>query len=214
MADNIALDKIFQTVTKALSSNQSQLNEADNYNHDHGDHMVEIFQVITQAMQEKKGADPADQLAYASDLLRRKSQSGSAAMYAQNLEQASQRFQGKQLNAETGLLLVESLLGTQPQEQQTGAGALASLLGGLLGGGQSQAANQAQVESKPQAGGLGMEDLLTAGMAFMNSKQQGDSDMDAIVDAVVAASSAGQTDHRAKSGSIVANTLLQAMLNK
>jgi hypothetical protein len=86
MTDNIALDKIFQTVTKALSSNQSMLNDADSYNHDHGDHMVEIFQVITQAMQEKKGADPADQLAYASDLLRRKSQSGSAAMYAQNLE--------------------------------------------------------------------------------------------------------------------------------
>jgi len=214
MTDNIALDKIFQTVTKALSSNQSMLNDADSYNHDHGDHMVEIFQVITQAMQEKKGADPADQLAYASDLLRRKSQSGSAAMYAQNLEQASQRFQGKSLNTETGLLLVESLLGTKPQEQQTGAGALASLLGGLLGGGQSQVGNQAQAESKPQAGGLGMEDLLTAGMAFMSSKQQGDSDMEAIVDAVVAASSAGQTDHRAKSGSIVANTLLQSLMNK
>jgi hypothetical protein len=135
-------------------------------------------------------------------------------MYAQNLEQASQRFQGKSLNTETGLLLVESLLGTKPQEQQTGAGALASLLGGLLGGGQSQAGNQAQAESKPQAGGLGMEDLLTAGMAFMSSKQQGDSDMEAIVDAVVAASSAGQTDHRAKSGSIVANTLLQSLMNK
>jgi len=207
MTNRIALDQVFQTVTSALSSKQAQLNQADTYNQDHGDHMVEIFEVITQAMQEKKGVDPADQLEYASQLLRQKSQSGSAKMYAQNLHQASKRFQGQQLTSENGLQLIESLLGTQAEtpeaaQPQAGAGALGSLLGGLMGGGTQEQE------------GIGAGDLLTAGMAFLSSKQQGDSDMEAIVDAVVAASSAGQSTHRAQSGSIVANTLLQAMLNK
>jgi len=204
MANKIALDQVFQAVTSALSSKQTTLNQADSYNQDHGDHMVEIFEVITQAMQEKKGADPADQLAYASELLRQKSQSGSAAMYARNLQQAASRFQGKQLTQANGLELIESLLGTQSadQSQAVPAEGLGNLLGGLLG------------SSTQQQGGLGAEDLLTAGMAFLSSKQQGDSDMEAVVDALVAASSAGQSSHRAQSGSIVANTLLQTLLNK
>ncbi|MBN1266264.1 MAG: hypothetical protein JXA25_12280 [Anaerolineales bacterium] len=202
MANNVALDKVFQTVASALNSNKEKLNQADTYNQDHGDHMVEIFEVITQAMQEKKGAEPADQLAYASDLLRQRSQSGSAKMYAQNLQQAASRFKGQQITSDNGLQLIESLLGTQTDTQQQAGGGLGSLLGGLLGG-----ANQDQ-------SGLGADDLLSAGMAFLSSKQQGDSNMEAILDAVVKTSSAGQSEHRAQSGSIVANTLLQALLNK
>ena len=66
----VNLLKAFQAVSQALNQNQSALNQADTYNHDHGDNMVEIFRVITQAMDEKKGASPAGQLTYASELLR------------------------------------------------------------------------------------------------------------------------------------------------
>ena len=68
--------------------------------------MVEIFEVITQAMKDKKGANPADQLAYASDILRRK-QSGSAQVYANGLAQASQQFQGKSVTTDNAGLLAE-----------------------------------------------------------------------------------------------------------
>jgi hypothetical protein len=34
--------------------------------------MVQIFKMITEAMETKQGADPADQLAYASELLRQR----------------------------------------------------------------------------------------------------------------------------------------------
>ena len=126
-------------------------------------------------------------------------------MYAENLKQAARRFEGQKLTTENGLQLVESLLGTDvPDQSQSAGGALGSLLGGLLG----------DKGAEGEGGGLDAGDLLTAGMAFLNAKQQGDTDMEAVVDAVVAASNAGQTEHRAKSGSIVANTLLQAVMNK
>jgi hypothetical protein len=46
MAGNIDLATIFQTVTARLSEKKDTLNEADTYNHDHGDHMVQIFDLI------------------------------------------------------------------------------------------------------------------------------------------------------------------------
>lgn len=107
---NINLTKLFGAVTKSLTSQRKTLNQADTYNNDHGDHMVEIFEVITQAMKEKQKADPADQLAYASEILRRR-QSGSAQVYANGLAQASQQFQGKAITTDNAGMLLQTLLG-------------------------------------------------------------------------------------------------------
>ena len=77
---------------------------------------------------------------------------------------------------------------------------LGSLLGGLGGG-----------QAAPGQPGLDVGDLLTAGMSFMQAKQGGSSDMDALVKALVGSSQVGQEAHRAQSGTLVANTLLQLM---
>ena len=55
-SEQIDLLSLFGQATKTLKKNQTTLNQADTYNHDHGDHMVEIFDVITQAMKAKKNA--------------------------------------------------------------------------------------------------------------------------------------------------------------
>jgi hypothetical protein len=206
MASNkIDLLKLFQTVTSNLSQNQENLNQADTYNHDHGDHMVEIFQVITQAMQEKKGSDPADQLAYASQLLRNK-KSGSAQLYAQNLSNASQQFSGKSITPDNVGLLLQSLLGGQaPNQSQQNAPAndpLSAILGGLTGG-----QNQAQ-DGQPS---IDANDLLNAGLAFMQAKQGGSTNLEAAVNALVSSSAMGNSDHRSQSGALVANSVLQLL---
>jgi len=206
MASNkIDLLKLFQTVTSNLSQNQANLNQADTYNHDHGDHMVEIFQVITQAMQEKKGSDPADQLAYASQLLRNK-KSGSAQLYAQNLSNASQQFSGKSITPDNIGLLLQSLLGGQaPNQSQQNAPAndpLSAILGGLTGG-----QNQAQ-DGQPS---IDANDLLNAGLAFMQAKQGGSNNLEAAVNALVSSSAMGNSDHRSQSGALVANSVLQLL---
>jgi len=87
----IDLLSLFKQVSKSVKQNQDSLNQADPYNHDHGDNMVQVFDVITQAMKEKKTADPADQLEYAAQLLRSKTASGSGTVYANGLETAAKQ---------------------------------------------------------------------------------------------------------------------------
>jgi hypothetical protein len=58
-----------------------------------------------------------------------------------------------------------------------------------------------------------MDDLLQAGLAFYQSKQEGDSNSDAIMDALLAASPLGQSSHRSQSGSLVASTIMSFVQN-
>ena len=195
--------------------------------------MVNTFEVITRAIKEKKDADPADQLAYAAEILRQQ-KSGSAQLYAKGLDQASQQFQGQQVTSSNAMTLIQSLLGggqAPVQQQQQQDGGLGGMLGSLLGGNQ-QAPTQQQ-----QSGGLGgmlgallgggqqaqqqsnngqdIGDLINAGMAFMNTKSRGGGNLEAIVNAVVSGSAMG--GYRQQSGNLVANALMtavQSMVNK
>jgi hypothetical protein len=218
----------FQAVSSNLVEHQSGLNQADLYNHDHGDNMVEIFGVINEAMDAKRGKKPAEQFAYASQLLEQRSQSGSAKMYASGLSQASMQFKGKAVTPDNVSTLLQALLGGQASGQPSpGASAdlLGSLMGGLAGG---QGAGQGPSSATPDLlgsllggtsgsqstssqGGLDLGDLLNAGMAFMNSQQQGDSSLESIINAFVSATQAGQKPYRAQSGELVANSMIQLL---
>lgn len=208
MANHIDLSQIFQTVSSALASQQNDLNEADSYNHDHGDHMVQIFDLVQKAVSKKSDEPVADQLAYASKVLSKESDSGSAKLYADGLANAAKSFAGSELNADNLTTLVQSLMNvSQPQEQapQSESGnVLGSLLSGLMGG---------QEKASEEDSALGMDDLLRAGLAFYQSKQSGDSNMEAAMDALMAASPMGQSAHRSQSGSIVASTIMSFAKN-
>jgi len=231
---NIDLASLFQSVTGTLANNRESLNEADTNNHDHGDNMVDTFEVITQAMKEKKGADPADQLAYASEILRQR-KSGSAQLYAKGLSQASQEFQGQQVTSGNAMTLIQTLLGggqAPVQQQQQQGGDIGNVLGSLLGGTNQQAQQQGggiggvlgsllggsnqQEQQQQSSQGLDIGDLLNAGMAFMNTKSRGGSNIEAIVNAVVSSSAMGG-GYRQQSSNLVAGALMQAvqgMVNK
>ncbi len=166
--------------------------------------MVEVFEVVTQAMKEKRRASAAEQLAYASELLRRR-QSGSAQYYAGGLSQAAQQFQGKKVTADNMMQLVQTMLagGQQPAamaEQPAGPDLLSSLLGGAVG----QGAPGAQPA-------IDMASLLNAGMAYLTAKGSGQSDMQALMGALMTAAQGGSAPHRAQSGALIANALLQAL---
>ena len=228
--NQINLANLFQTVAGTLTAQKDQLNDADTLNHDHGDNMVEAFNLISQAMQTRKDADPADQLKYASQLLRQR-KSGSAKVYAKGLSQASKEYKGKpQVTADSALNLVQALLGggkastLQSQNgigdllsglqgvggstSQPASGAAGDLLGMLLGGASGQ---QNQPQGQQASSGLDMGDLMNAGMAFMNTKSQGGNNMEAIVNALVSGSAMGNSQHRAQSGALVVNSILQAI---
>ncbi|MCJ7520365.1 MAG: dihydroxyacetone kinase subunit L [Anaerolineaceae bacterium] len=209
--EQIDLFSLFKQVSKSVKQNKTSLNQADPYNHDHGDNMVEIFDVITRAMKEKKTADPADQLEYAAQLLRSKTGSGSGQVYASGLESAAKQVLGKDLNIGTIMTIIQSLMGsTQQPNQQTaqtaGSDMIGSLMGQLLGG-----AGKTGAGSSGTGQGLDLTDLLGAGMNYMSAKQSGKSDIEAITGALMSGSTMAQTPYRAQSGEVVTSALLKAL---
>lgn len=232
---SIDLAKLFGTVAKTMVQNQSSLNAADDYNHNHGDNMVEVFDVITKAMKEKSNATPAQQLAYASQLLQQKTTSGSGQLYAENLRDASAQLgTAKKVTPDNAMTILQSLLGASgtipAQTQSQGGGLGGDLLGSLLGGmtGSTSGSNSgaggdllgsllgglAGSGAGSQTGqqqGIDIGQLLNAGMTFAQAKKSGKSNLDAILNAVVSSSKMNSSPARAQSGTLVANTLLQAL---
>jgi hypothetical protein len=196
MSSNVDLVKLFSTVAETMVENQSSLNKADQYNQDHGDHMVEIFELVTGAMKNTSSDDISSGLAKASELLSGK-ESGSAAMYAKGLGQAAEYFQDQDLDATQLLPLLQTMLGGGEASISQGAGGLLDSLVGSFGG----------------EDGLDLGDILSAGAAFLQSKEEGDSNLEAAVDAVISASKMGETPHRAQSSKLVADVLLQTLLS-
>jgi hypothetical protein len=166
----INLLQLFQAAAGALQHNQSALNNADSYNHDHGDNMVNTFDTIVQALRQKQDAKPAAQLKYISQQLEQKSTSGSGKTYAQGFSQAAKKFKGTGITLENILPLLQLILGGG--QASLGAGSstdiIGSILGGLLGG---------QNASSSQSGqGIDLGGLLGSVLGGQSTSSQGSQD--------------------------------------
>jgi hypothetical protein len=192
------LSALFNVAAKTLAANRVSLNEADVENQNHGDNMVQVFNMIARAMARQRGEPPSEQLRYAGEYLAQNANNGSAHVYAQGLAQAAQQFQGQQaITPENALLLLQSLLGTGQQlPQQGGADPFGSLLGG---------------QQVRQTEGIDLAALLSAGLTFMSAKQQGQDNVQAALTALMSAGPMAQRSHRQQSGQLVGNALLQAI---
>ena len=194
MSNQVDLLNLFQAVTSTLSENKEDLNQADHYNNDHGDHMVKIFEVITGAVENTSSAEISQGFSKASKLLDGMD-SGSAEMYSKGLSQAADYFQEKEFDASEILPLIQTMLGGGKADIKKGAGGMLDSL----------------VDSFAGEDGLDMGDVLRAGSAFLKSKEEGDSNLEAAVDAIISASAMGEEPYRAKSSQLVANTLLNTL---
>lgn len=146
MTQDIQLSSIFKEVTKVLKANRQELNDADEYNHNHGSNMVKTFSLLQKAVQSVKDKPVAEQLDHASKTLRDKSTSGSAQLYADGLAQASREFVGKELNAGTAGTLVNALMGMGDSPERGGGDFLSALLGNLTKPKEEAAPSPAQPE--------------------------------------------------------------------
>lgn len=198
------LARLFGAAAQALAANQADLNRADQANGDHGDNMVRTFNLITQALADQSSAAPAEKLARASQALSQQATSGSSQVYAQGLTLAARQLQGQDaLTPENALALVQALLGGEQGAAAAGSegGPLAGLLGAL----------GAPEASGSPGEGLDLGDLLNAGAAFLNAKQQGQDNLGALVSALVSNGPLGERAYRQQSGEIVANALMRAI---
>jgi hypothetical protein len=150
MADNFDLSTVFKAVTEALAENQFNLDAADEYNGNHGTHMVETFNLIQKAVASKSDESAADQLAYASQQLRSNTTSGSAKLYADGLEDAAEQFKGKEFNQKSAGTLINALMGSKPSAEGGSGDFLSTLLGGLTGTPQPKPQPQAQQPAPEQ----------------------------------------------------------------
>lgn len=232
MANSIDLQTLFKAVAQNLDEKKESLNDADTYNHNHGDHMVNIFNLVQGAVAQKSDQPVQEQLSYASKVVQQKADSGSAALYAQGLSKAAESFSGRDLNENTVGILLQSLLGGEkpeqaPQPQSNNMlGSLLSSLSGqpkdepkpsptpqsqggdLLGSLLSGLTGQSTETSGTEDQSLGLDDLLQAGMTFFQSKQDGDTNIEAIMDVLMAGSPMQKTPHRKQSASIVTETIM------
>jgi hypothetical protein len=225
----IDLLKLFQAAAGALQQYQSSLNQADTYNHDHGDNMVNTFDTIVQALQQKRDAKPAAQLKYVSQQLKQNATSGSGKTYAQGFAQAAGKFKGTEITLDSILPLIQMILGGGQVASQQGSSAdiigsilgglagsgsgqsgqgldLGGLLGGLLGGQSSSSASQSG-----QGGGLG--DLL-GGLLGGQSSSSGNTGGDllgSLIGGLVGNSQMADSTPHTQSGQIVTASILQAL---
>ena len=236
--NRVDLANVFQTVTQSLAQNQQALNRADSVNQDHGDNMVQTFQTITTALEEKKGKPDSAALAYAARKLAKSTTSSSGKLYAQGLAQAATQLKGKPVDAQGATQLLQTLIGGgqpaggsaaggdmlgalmsgmaggQPQsggQAQAGGDMLSALLGGLAGGEQAQPQSGGQPAGGGLSDGLDVGDLLTAGMSYMQAKQSGGSNVQALMQAFMAVSGMGNAEHRQQSTGLVVSSFLQEL---
>jgi hypothetical protein len=207
-----SLAPLFQAVGEALRQSQTALNQADSLNGNHGDHMVEIFQIAARAAQEQQAAELAEAMTYAAGLLEAQADNGSARLYAHGLRQMAEQFQHYDISLDELVAYVQKVLREEKDPGQTAEPGLArsgevlkALLAGLTGWGQVEEGQASS--SRP----LDMGALFGFGMAYWQAKQRGGERAAVLADAAASVSPLSKTPHRYQSGKLAIQALLQAM---
>lgn len=162
MASSDSLVALFNAATRNLQQDREHLNHLDNADGDVGDNMVANFQLVTDTLaqvvsQTGPQADVGMALQQAAQALRQQGRGATAPIYAQGLEEASQRLKGR-----SGFTLDD----------------LVPLLDGLMRGSQ-------QASGMQQGQGSMLDVLLPGILAYMQAKQAGQSDTQALLTALL-----------------------------
>jgi hypothetical protein len=210
-ASTYSLAPLFQAVGEALRQSQSALNQADPLNGNHGDHMVEIFQIAAQAAQEKQSAGLAEAMAYAASLLEEQTWNGSARMYAQGLRQMAEQLRQYGISLDDLVAYVQTVLSEEKEpgqktelSQARSGDVLKALLAGLASWGQLE-------EGKTPSGALDMGALFEFGMAYWQARQRGGERAAVLADAAASVSPLSKVSHRYQSGKLAIEALLKAI---
>jgi hypothetical protein len=206
----LEVSSLFQSVLDALILKQSELNLADPYNQDHGDHMVEIFRIAVRAAQEKQSGTLADAMEYASQLLQGCVENGSAQVYARGLSCLAEQFSQRQIDLDDLAPYAQvAISGKKPENGQSNGGRSGDILKALL----TALAEWERLETEQPGStrGVDLGYLFGVGMAYMQAKQQGGDRLRVLAETVVSSSPLGRVPHRHQSGLLVVQTLLQAL---
>jgi len=210
MAPVLEVSSIFQAVLDELIHKQPELNQADPYNQNHGDHMVEIFRLAVRAAQEKQSASLAEAMEYASQLLLGCEENGSAQVYARGLTCLAEQFSQRQIDLDDLAPYAQVAISGKTQKNgQSTSGRSGDILKALL----SALAEWERLETDQPGSNRGVDlgYLLGVGMAYLQAKQQGSDRLGVLAETVVSSSPLGQVPHRHQSGLLVVQKILRAL---
>jgi hypothetical protein len=224
----LSLSDLFAAVAERMRQEREVFNQADTYNGDHGDHMVAIFEIASQAAQDasllKSSAQPTSELATvmqsAAENLRSLQENNSAQLYAIGLESFARQFARNEVSLEELDRYVRSVLreGSRKPDSQDAAGALSSssltssgkVLRALVAG-----INGWQAASGPQEGAGGsdmnLQRMFDLGMIYYEAKRRGGTKAQVLAEAAVEASPLKDVSYRAESGKLALRTLLEEL---
>lgn len=210
------LEHAFRQVAARLALEQTQLNQVDEINHNHGDHMVEIFNLVAQVIGGHHGETLASMMNAASGVLLQQQQNGSAQVYGRGLTLLAEQFRQQEIEindlvafTRRQLNLADSVDSTLPDSGKRNGELVKGLLEALSTWDQAEAS--AENANRQKSSGLDLGYLFGLGMAYMQAKRSGGSRAATIAETVVAASPLSKQPHRERSAKLAIQTLLEAL---
>jgi hypothetical protein len=206
--ERITLAQLFSAVGQVLESDRQRLNLADLYNGNHGDHMVQIFQLASQAAEEKRNLPPAEIMEHAANLLQEEKQNGSAQVYARGLLSMAEQFRKIEITLDDLVSYIKGALVEGRSNKETTSVKSGKVLKALVSG--LAAWGQESGELNRTGDPLDMGVLFELGMVYLQARQRGGSKIEILADAAVSASPLSKVPHRYLSGKVAIQALLQA----
>ena len=204
------LARLFRAVQEAMEVRRQVFNQADEINGNHGDHMVQIFDIAARAAKQQGGAELAEAMDRSGQWLVTCIDNGSAQVYARGLTCLAAQFSQRQLDlVDLAPYAQVAISGEKRENGQSTGGRSGEILKSLL----SALAEWERLEAEQPGSGRGMDlgYLLGIGMAYLQAKQQGGDRLRVLAETVVSSSPLGRVPHRHQSGLLVVQKILQAL---
>ena len=204
---------MFLSVRQTMLAHQEEFNRLDTYNSNHGDHMLAVFDVSTQAIRGSLDASLAGNMQRVAERLAALEDNDSARVYAAGLAQFASQFERYQVTVKDLVAHVRSLV-----REDTDAGSplsmkslassgdvLKAMVNGLAGW------NHSLRTDNGDSGRLDMGYLFELGIIYMQAKQRNRDRLDVLADAAVSASPLSQIPYRYQSGKVAIRALLESL---
>jgi hypothetical protein len=210
----LALASIFLAVETALQENREALNRCDLVSANHGDNMVDVFQIATRTVAELGSDNLSEAMAGAADQLKKAGDNDIAQIYAHGLAEISDQLRINDVSLQNLIATIKSFLGDDDNgisshkdsenEARTGI-VLKSLLAGLADW------NRVEESQEKSDHPLDFGALVGIGMAYMQAKRRNQERIDILADAAASASPLVKDPCHYQSGVIAIKALLQAI---
>lgn len=218
MDSNLA--QVFEAVRQVVRENQAYFNTVDEFNHNHGDHLLEILDLAVRTLHDLHPGDLAGSMMAAGIAIKKLEGNESARVYSDGLIAFAQKLQQYGIEQAELIQFVREKTGegrlekrnddVQPVDEagdhdKRSGQVLKALVEGISTWKQSDS-GQGYKEKN-----LDMGALFELGIIYMQARQRGGSNIEVLADAAVSASPLNQSAHRKISGKIAIQALLKAL---